>query len=125
MIAASASGMPFRIKSPASNGAYAAMLAAAHAPDSGQICQQAAGLFFDSQFVVDLLDALNRADDFDRLVHLLLVVHETAQLHFAFFGFDLDIGAFNIGRRRQRRLHLGGDHAVIDRGTDGRSSAAA
>lgn len=54
-------------------------------------------LFFDGQFVVDLLDAINRTGDLDCLVHLLLVVHETAQLHFTLLGLDIDIGALDIG----------------------------
>lgn len=56
-----------------------------------------AGLFFDGQLVVDLLDAVNRTGNLDCPVHLLRVAYETAELHFAFLGFDIDVGALDIG----------------------------
>ena len=74
--------------------------------------------------VPDRDSPLQRAEEnLDRFVDLRLVPDETAQLHFALFGFNHDIAALDVGIRQQRSLYLGRDDAVVDNGSSRRSSA--
>lgn len=74
-------------------------------------------LLLHGHLVIDLLDAFDSAGHLDRLVDLRLVPDETAQLHFALFGFNHDIAALDVGIRQQRSLYLGRDDAVVDNGS--------
>src|SRR5688572_20275467 len=72
-------------------------------------------LLLDAHFVADVGNAVDLAGDGDCLVDLGLAVDETAQLDAALAGHHGDVEALDVRVGQQRRLHFGGDDAVVQR----------
>ena len=73
------------------------------------------GIFsLDVYFVINLFDAFNLLGNHNGTINLTLAVHKTAQLNFAFTGFDFNIQAFQTGVFKQGGFNFCGDDAVVD-----------